>query len=123
MFTFECLNHRAKLILASWEASGFDLRDFYVREENGYTNILCKYDYLHYTAVELLALKNEIRTVIDRTIEPYFYSTEKGNNSYRYYQPDGSHKITLSTNDATQPFNWSQQIERYRVALLLQATG
>ena len=122
MFTFECLNHRAKLILASWEASGFDLRDFYVREEDGYTNVHCKYDYLHYTADELLTLKNVIRPVIDRTNEPYFYSTEQGNNSFRYYQSDGSHKITVSVNDATQPFNWPQQVERYRVALLLQIT-
>lgn len=121
MFTFECLNHRAKLILASWEECGFDLRDFYVREEDGYTNVHCKYDYCHYKQEEVTALLRVAQTLINNTLEPYFFSNNNGHNNWRYYRPDGSWQVM--SGDVLQPFNWPQQIERYRVALLLQATG
>lgn len=121
MFTFECLNHRAKLILASWEASGFDLRDFYVREENGYTNVHCKYDYCHYKEAEVTELLRAISYLSGKSVEPYFFTNNNGYTSWRYYRSDGTRYA--SSGDAPPPFNWPQQIERYRVALLFQATG
>lgn len=120
MFTFECLNHRAKLILASWEASGFDLRDFYVREEDGYTHIHCKYDYTHYKTEEVNILLWEFNDVRLRSAEPYFFTNNNTHNNWRYYKPDGTYHIW--SGDVAQTFNWPQQIERYRVALLLQIT-
>ena len=121
MFTFECLNHRAKLILASWEASGFDLRDFYVREEDGYTNIHCKHDYLHYKSEEVNILTKALNGFKTTSAEPYYFTNQNGYSSWRYYLPDGTQKS--GQDETSQPLNWPQQIERYRVALLLQATG
>ncbi len=121
MFTFECLNHRAKLVLASWEASGFDLRDFYVREEDGYTNIYCRHDYLHYKSEEVTTLLNSLSKLTAKSIEPYFFTNNNGHLSCRYYHPNGVYENM--SGDTLKPFNWPQQIERYRVALLLQATG
>ena len=120
MFTFECLNHRAKLILASWGAAGFDLRDFYVREEDGYTNVHCKYDYCHYKQEEVTELLRAISYLSGKSVEPYYFTNNNGHHSWRHYLPEI--KCIVGSGDFLQPFNWPQQIERYRVALLLQIT-
>ena len=120
MFTFECLNHRAKLILASWEECGFDLRDFYVREEDGYTNVHCKYDYIHYKSEEADILLRQISVLLNLK-EPYVFESHNGHSSWYLYRPDGS--FWKMSGEVSPSYNWPQQIERYRVALLLQATG
>lgn len=120
MFTFECLNHRAKLILDSWEAVGFGLRDFYIEEKDGYTHIHCKYDSLHYKKEEVNTLISRVSYLNKETREPYFIANSIGHVRGHCYHSNGAY--TYWRGDVLTPFNWPQQIERYRVALLLKAT-
>ena len=123
MFTLELPNDGAQKLIWAWEDRGILSGEYTLVQQDGYVHINWLYGLFHYDRPTFDLIHNILRVFLASTPAPYILESQEYNGSIRMYRD--SYEIRhLRTQDPFDfyEFRWPQQLERYRVALLLKAT-
>lgn len=123
MFTLELPNDEAQKLIWAWENKGILSGEYNLIQQDGYVHINWLYGLFHYDRGAFDLILSILRKFLRTTYAPFILESQEITNSGGVY--DSSYQFSrVKAQDPFEyyEFEWPQQIERYRVALLLKAT-
>lgn len=126
MFILQLLTSHKDLIINKWLSNNVSIDStFYISSTNGWTYITCLKGFNSFNNRDLNSINDPITEFLRLTDTPVMWGRDTGFNCL-YYTPEYVYKHQFSFNTQIEQlsisFNLSEQLERYRVALLLKAT-
>lgn len=123
MFTLELPNDEAQRLIWAWEDRGILSGEYTLVQQEGYVHINWLYGLFHYDRPTFDLIHNILRSFLSNTSAPYILESQEYNSSIKMYR-DSYEVRTTRTQDPFDfyEFRWPEQLERYRVAMLLKAT-
>ena len=126
MFILQLLTSHKDLIINKWLSNNVSIDStFDIRSTNGWTYITCLEGFSSFNNRKLNLVHIPIEEFLRLTDTPVMWRRDIG-FSCLYYTPEYVYKHQFSFNTQIEQlsisFNLSEQLERYRVALLLKAT-
>lgn len=123
MFTFELPNTEAEMLIDIWgSTSNITASQCVIVQQQGYTHIRWLYSAFGYDRATFDFIQNPILSFRKKTKVPYIFISEELGNYIGAYTEIFNLIFLSPSMQVSFDFNWSQQLERYRVALLLKAT-
>ena len=126
MFILQLLTSHKDLIINKWLSNNVSIDStFGISSTNGWTYITCLKGFNSFNNRELNLVNIPIEEFLRLTDTPVMWRRDTG-FSCLYYTPEYVHKHQFFSNTQVDQlsisFNLSEQLERYRVALLLKTT-
>lgn len=122
MFMLEVMNEDAQTLLQIWRDSNVDLKNFEVIRQQGYRHIRCISIPFEHDRYTYDAIVEPIQRFIRKSKSPFILSSEDLASCVSAYNQEFTHVFINGHLDSYLDFKWPEQIERYRVALLLKIT-
>lgn len=124
MFTLELPNDEAQKLIWAWEDRGILSGEYTLVQQDGYVHINWLYGLFHYNRPTFDLIHNILRVFLTNTDAPHIFESQEYISSIKMYGHNYKNTV-IKTQDPFEyyEFRWPQQLERYRVALLLQITG
>jgi len=123
MFTLEVLTEEAQQLLQMWRDSGVDLRNFAVVRQQGYRHIRCLHNVLNFDFDTFSKITSPLQSFMRNNNSPFILVSDELPQCVSAYDKDFRHIFLNGSISDYMVFDWSEQIMRYRAALLLQITG
>lgn len=126
MFILQLLTSHKDLIINKWLSNNVSIDStFDIRSPNEWAYITCLKGFSYFNDKELNSINDPIIEFLRLTDTPVMWRRDTGFNCL-YYTPEYVYKHQFFFNAQIEQlsisFNLSEQLERYRVALLLKAT-
>ncbi len=123
MFALELPNDEAQKLIWAWEDRGILSPEYDLVQQDGYVHINWLYGLFHYDRPTFDLIHNILRVFLANTPAPHIFESQEFISSIQIYG-DNYEIRHIRTQDPFDlyEFRWPQQLERYRVALLLKAT-
>lgn len=126
MFILQLLTSHKDLIINKWLSNNVSIDStFDISSTNGWTYITCLKGFSSFNNRELNLVHIPIEEFLRLTDTPVMWRRDIGFSCF-YYTPEYVYKHQFSFNTQIEQlsisFNLSEQLERYRVAMLLKAT-
>lgn len=122
MFTLEVLTEEAQQLLQTWRDNGIDLRNFEVVRQQGYRHIRCLHNVLDFDFDTFSKINTPLQSFIRNNKSPFILESDELMPCTSAYNKDFKHVFLRENLIEYFPFEWPEQIMRYRAALLLKAT-
>lgn len=122
MFMFELLNSEVPKIIDAWVNSSIYTRDYDLLQNEHRTYIRWLYSSDQYINTDFIAIVKPIRNFIETTQTPFIFLSEALGDKFGIYDTNLDYYLIYPESLYNNNFKWSEQIERYRVALLLKTT-
>lgn len=123
MFTLELLTEEAEELLQQWRDNGVDLRNFEVVTQEDYNHIRCLVNYFDCDRDTFDKVNTPLQRFIRNNKSPFILESDELMPCTSAYNKDFKHVRLMENLIEYSPFDWPEQIMRYRAALLLQITG
>lgn len=123
MFTLELLTEEAEELLQQWRDNGVDLRNFEVVHQQGYRHIRCLHNVLNFDFDTFSKISSPLQSFLRNAKSPFILESDELMPCTSAYNKDFKHIFLNGSISEYIIFEWSEQIMRYRAALLLKATG
>lgn len=123
MFTLEVLTEEAEQLLHTWRDSGIDLRNFEVVRQQGYRHIRCLHNVLDFDYNTFSKINSPLQSFIRNNNSPFILVSDELSQCTSAYDKDFRHIFLNGSISDYMVFDWSEQLMRYRAALLFKATG
>jgi len=123
MVTLELPNDEAQKLIWAWENKGILSGEYELVQQDGYIHLRWLYNVFHYARNTYDLIHSILRNFLGITLAPYVCESESLGNYLKMYTPNYETRcFKTQYMFESYEFRWPQQLERYRVALLLKAT-
>lgn len=123
MFALELPNDEAQKLIWAWESKGILRGEYDLVQQDGYVHINWLYGLFQYDKSTFDLILSILRKFLRTTYAPFIIESQEITSSVGIYNSTYQFSCVKSQDPFDfYEFKWPQQLERYRVALLLKAT-
>lgn len=122
MFTLELPNDGAAKLIDAWFNSGISTNDYDILQNEYRTYIRWLYSSDQYINTDFNKIHKPLKNFIETTEKPFIFLSEALGDKFGIYDTNFEHHLIYPESLYNNNFRWPDQLERYRVALLLKAT-
>lgn len=122
MFTLELPNDGAANLIDAWFNSGISTHDYGILQNEYRTYIRWLYSSDQYINTDFNKIHKPLKNFIETTEQPFILLSEALGDKFGIYDTNFDYHLIYPESLYNNNFKWSEQIERYRVALLLKTT-
>lgn len=123
MFTLDLLTSEVNNLIDAWRKTNVPLSDFEITKGTDWAVIRTVYGMELYSSLEYTRIISTMRKVLRQSKTPYFLGMQNGEHEMFCFNSLSVPLYVKPIVDSSDYFDRQEQFERYRVALLLQATG
>lgn len=122
MFMLEVINEETEKLTQYWAKHNIPLSNFEIVQQQGYVHIRCLYPTFETNSYVYNTTARSVQLFIRSSKSPFILSSEDISSCVSVYSQEFTHVFINGHLDGYIDFKWTEQIERYRVAMLLKAT-